>query len=151
MNSAALAYAVLLPTMIACHYIADYWVQTHHQALTKGGPRREGPIACLKHVITYTLTASVFVVLAWLRFDLHITVLGFALGQLVNAGTHYWADRRTPLLRLADRLGKGEFARLGTPRPGHDDNVTLGTGAHMLDQAWHIGWLLIAAHVTVSF
>jgi hypothetical protein len=43
--------------------------------------------------------------------------------------------------------GKGEFWHLGAPRPGHDDNPCLGTGAYALDQSWHIAWLFISALV----
>ena len=35
--------------------------------------------------------------------------------------------------------------RLGAPRPGHDDNPSLGTGAYALDAAWHHGWEAAAA------
>jgi hypothetical protein len=69
-------------------------------------------------------------------------------GQLVSAVTHYWADRRTTLARLADALGKGGYYRLGAPRPGRDDNLSLGTGAYALDQSWHWLWLGVAATVT---
>ncbi|MER7268917.1 hypothetical protein ABT344_11500 [Micromonospora carbonacea] len=41
--------------------------------------------------------------------------------------------------------GRIACAALGTPRPGHDDNPSLGTGAYALDQSWHIGWLFVAA------
>lgn len=44
------------------------------------------------------------------------------------------------LARLADRLGKGEFARLGDGAA-----APAGTGAYALDQSWHVAWLLIAA------
>lgn len=144
----ALTFAVLAPTLYAAHHVGDYWVQTHHQALTKGKPRREGQVACLRHVVTYTATTALFTALVWALFDLDVTWYGFVAGQLASAVTHYWADRRTPLLRLADVLGKGDFARLGVPRSGHDDNPTLGTGATALDQAWHHLWLWIAALLT---
>jgi hypothetical protein len=150
--TAALTFAVVLPTLYAAHQVGDYWVQTHHQALTKGKPRSEGQLACLRHVATYTATTALFTGLVWLLFDLDVTWLGFLLGQAVSAGTHYWADRRAPLLKLAGLLdrstGKLTFAALGTPRPGHDDNPTLGTGAAALDQSWHILWLFAAALIT---
>jgi hypothetical protein len=74
-----------------------------------------------------------------------------AAGLAVSAGSHYWADRRSTLAALAELVpGKGSFYRLGTPRPGRDDNPTLGTGAYALDQAWHTGWLLIAALVIAA-
>ncbi|SEG90968.1 hypothetical protein SAMN04489712_1282 [Thermomonospora echinospora] len=54
--------------------------------------------------------------------------------------SHYWADRRTTLLRLARLVGKGEFAELGDGAA-----APAGTGAYALDQSWHIGWLFAAA------
>ncbi len=80
-----------------------------------------------------------------------VHLLAAVAGLAVNAASHYAADRRRPLLSLAEWLGataipgKEEFWHLGAPRPGHDDNPTLGTGAYALDQSWHIGWLFIAA------
>ncbi|MEU0516669.1 hypothetical protein [Streptosporangium sp. NPDC006007] len=46
---------------------------------------------------------------------------------------------------LAERTGKGDFHRLGAPRPGTTDAPHLGTGAYALDQSWHIGWLFVSA------
>lgn len=150
--AAGLTFAVLAPTLYAAHHVGDYWVQTHHQALTKGKPRREGQLACLRHVATYTATTALFTVLVWTLFGLDVTWYGFVAGQLVSAVTHYFADRRTPLLKLAALLdratGKLTFAALGTPRAGRDDNPTLGTGAAALDQSWHWLWLFAAAVIT---
>lgn len=70
----------------------------------------------------------------------------------MDAASHYWADRRTTLRALAAALGAGKaaFFDIGAPRPGHDDNPTLGTGAYALDQSWHIGWLFVAALVVAA-
>src|SRR5690606_19313138 len=84
--------------------------------------------------------------------------------------THYWADRRTTLATLAERLRLGGFYGLAAPRPvrvlvvdehGHDahdadgrpvtvpvDAPSLGTGAYALDRSWHYAWLCVAAMVT---
>src|SRR5690606_5472138 len=68
-----------------------------------------------------------------------------ATALAVDAISHYWADRRTTLLALADWLGrtvlpgKGEFARLGD-----GSAAPTGTGAYALDQSWHVGWLFAA-------
>jgi hypothetical protein len=57
------------------------------------------------------------------------------------------ADVAVVWAALAALIGprKHAFWRLGAPRPGRDDNPVLGTGAYALDQAWHTGWLFIAA------
>ena len=135
----ATIFAVLAAALYAAPHVGDYWVQTHHQALTKGARSRTGQLSCLAHVTTYTATTALFCGLVWLAFDLPVTWYGFAAGQVLSAVTHYWADRRVYLLALADRLGKGEFARFGSG---------LSTGAAFLDQSWHMLWLFVAAIVT---
>ena len=57
-------------------------------------------------------------------------------GLAVSAVSHYFADRRAPLRRLAERTGSGEFWHAGEG---------LATGAALLDQAWHWGWLFVSA------
>lgn len=70
------------------------------------------------------------------------------MAHIEAAVTHYWADRRFTLSRLAEVLGSGSFYRLGAPRTGKDDNVSLGTGAYVLDQSWHWAWLFVTALIT---
>jgi hypothetical protein len=172
----AVTAGVVLPFLMVAHHVADHWVQTHHQARTKALPGWEGRWACAKHVATYTAVTAGTVLGLWIVFGLHISTLGFLIGQAVSAVTHYWTDRGSPLRWLAHSLGKGGFYDLGQPRkvtawaqlgatpaagvrpvhlhesgtaetPGWD-NPSLGTGAYALDQSWHLGWLAVAAIVT---
>ncbi|WP_412517452.1 hypothetical protein [Actinomadura madurae] len=99
-----------------------------------------------------TITATKLIALA-----VTSTVIGLALSPItvtlalaLDAASHYWADRRSTLARLADRIGKGDYYRLGAPRPGHDDNPSTGTGAYHLDQSWHIAWLWITALIIAA-
>lgn len=144
----AVSFAVLLPTLLVAHNLADHWVQTGRQAARKGLPGWPGRWACADHVVGYTLVTWLAVGVVWWLFDLPLTLPGAIAGQLVSAVTHYWADRRATLARLAELAGKGEFYRLGAPRPERDDNPSLGTGAYALDQSWHWLWLGVAAAVT---
>lgn len=144
----ALAFAVVLPTLLVWHNVADHWVQTSHQAARKGTRDWSGRWNCLKHVATYTATTAGGTGLVWWLFDLRVTLVGFVAGQLVSAVTHYWADRRFTLAWLARLTGHEGFYRLGVPREGRDDNPSLGTGAYAMDQAWHWAWLFAAAIVT---
>lgn len=146
--TSAITFAAVLPALLVAHTVADHWVQTSHQANTKGLPGWIGRRACAAHVATYTATTAVVTGLLWMVFGLAITPLGFVAGQLVSAVTHYWADRRFTLARACTALGKQAFYRLGMPRSGRDDNPTLGTGAYALDQSWHHGWLFITALIT---
>lgn len=165
------AFAATFVAMFVAHQVADHWVQTSHQAAHKSKPGWKGRIACAAHVASYTLTTTLAVLVVWLALDLPVTLGGVLLGQAVSAVTHYWADRRTTLATLAERLRLGGFYGLGAPRPvrvlvvdehghvAHDadgrpvtvpvDAPSLGTGAYALDQSWHHAWLGVAALVTV--
>ncbi len=145
---AAVTFAVVLPSLLVAHHVADHWVQSSHQAGNKGRAGWVGRWNCAKHVATYTVVTALAVGLVWTFLGLSITVGGFVAGQIVSAVTHYWADRRTTLARLAELLGRGGFYRLGAPRAGRDDNPSLGTGAYVLDQSWHWAWLFAAALTT---
>jgi hypothetical protein len=143
-------FAAAFAALYAAHQVADHWVQTEDQAAHKGLPGAAGRIACLMHVLTYTVTCLV----ALLAVKA-VVGLPWQSGQViaalaVSAVTHYAADRRTPLARLAGWLGHAPFHRLGAPRPGHDDNPSLGTGAYALDQSLHVFWLFIAALIIAA-
>ena len=138
-------FAAVMVALIAGHQVADHWVQTHTQALAKGSPGWPGRLACARHAATLTVTLAVVLAAVALVTGSRLSVAAVVPGLAVNAVSHYWADRRFTLARLATRLGKAQFWALGSPRPGHDDNPTLGTGAYALDQAWHMAWLLITA------
>jgi hypothetical protein len=121
--------------LYAAHQVADHFVQTQHQADLKGRPGLVGRWHCAAHVATYTLTAVVaLLALVW-RTGLPLSLAATVAGLAVSAVSHYIADRRTPLRRLADWLGKD---------PGW---LERGGGLYALDQAWHVGWLFVAALV----
>ncbi|MEU9505421.1 DUF3307 domain-containing protein [Micromonospora sp. NPDC048170] len=141
----AAAFAAVFVALYVAHQVADHWVQTQHQADCKGQPGWAGRIACAAHVATYTLTAGLALVFLVAGTGLRLDPSAVAVGLAISAVSHYVADRRTPLKRIAAALGSARFYALGAPRPGHDDNPSLGTGAYALDQSWHIGWLFIAA------
>jgi hypothetical protein len=146
----AATFAAVLAALHVAHTVADHWVQTQHQADTKGRPGWPGRLACLAHVATYTLTAAVAVVLVMAATGLHIDGPHLTGGLFVSAVTHYVADRRTPLRRLAQLLGAARFYAIGAPRPGRDDNPSLGTGAYALDQSFHLFFLFVAALVIAA-
>lgn len=137
----AATFAAVFVALIASHQVADYWVQTSTQAQRKGLPGWPGRLACLGHVATYAATQTVFLALADWRLGLHLGIAWMAAGLALSAVTHYFADRRTPLRRLADHTASGKFWRMGDG---------LATGAALLDQAWHWAWLFAAALVIAS-
>lgn len=135
--SAATLFAVVLATLYAAHSVADHWIQTNAQAVAKGARTRAGQLADLRHVTTYTATlAGALLLVAW-RLDLTYEPARLTLALLINAITHYWADRRVYLLALARKIGKGGWI-------DHDP-----TSAYQLDQSWHLGWLFITALIIV--
>lgn len=136
----------LFAALYAAHMVGDHWVQTSAQAGGKGAHTHAGRMACLGHVVTLTLTKLTAVLAAVLASGMDVQPWALTGGLLLDAASHYWADRRFTLAGLAKRTGKAEFYALGAPRGGqHDDNPSLGTGAYALDQSWHIGWLFVAA------
>jgi hypothetical protein len=129
-------FAAVAVTLYAGHQVGDYWVQTGRQATRKGLPGWPGRRACAAHVATYTVTLAAVLALAVWWLGLLVAWWQVAVGMAVSAVSHYAADRRRPLERLAQLVGKGEFYRAGDG---------LDTGAAVLDQAWHWAWLLAAA------
>ncbi|TMQ96823.1 DUF3307 domain-containing protein [Actinomadura soli] len=139
MTSATVFTCVFIALYVA-HQVGDNWIQTRAQACGKGAPGWRGRILCGRHVATLTLAKALVIGLVTAVLALPLNVAAVACALAVDAVSHYWADRRAPLLALAERLGKGEFARLGDGAA-----APAGTGAYALDQSWHVGWLLVTA------
>lgn len=154
MTAHVAAFAALGFVMLALHLPLDMWIQTEDQAQHKGdrATRREvragtlgadkwlrinarGWGALVGHVATYTAGMALGIGAVMLRTGLPIDGGRFLVGLAVTAVTHGWADRRHTLGWLARRVGKGEFWHRETPV----------AGAFWLDQAWHAGWLVVAA------
>jgi hypothetical protein len=146
-------FAALFIALYVGHHVGDQWVQTHHQALTKGGTGDRtsvGRAACFRHVLNLSVTqlAAVGAVVTVLQLD--IPAWRIFLGVAVNAASHFWADRIHTLEALARKVNKGGYWDLGGPRPGHDDNITVGTGRYHLDQSWHLAWVFVSALAMVA-
>ncbi len=151
--TALLTFTAVFIALLVGHEVGDHWTQTQHQADGKAGDGWPGRLCCAAHVASYTATQLVAVSAVWLVLDVPVSPAGLSAGLAVSAVTHYWADRRIPLRRLAARIGptKLAFYELGAPRAGRDDNPSLGTGAYALDQSWHKGWLFVSALVVAAF
>jgi hypothetical protein len=129
----AITFAAVLPALLVAHQVADHWVQTDAQAVTKVSLGWHGRLACLRHVTTYTATLALVLALVGWRLQLGLDPVRVGLVLAGNGLTHYWADRRTQLLALARLLGKGGWLQ-ADPSAGYK-----------LDQSLHIGVLLAAA------
>ncbi|WTX00935.1 hypothetical protein OG216_46770 (plasmid) [Streptomycetaceae bacterium NBC_01309] len=120
--------------------IADHWVQTDAQAVTKSAQGKQasaGRAACGRHVAAYVAVQGLALLAGNRALDLGLSRRRIAAALAISGVTHYAADRREPLKRLAHATGKGNFWDLAPP---------LG-GAYALDQAWHHGAELAAAVV----
>ena len=156
MTDPAAALAAVYIALFVGHQIGDYWLQTHSQAGLKGESGWPGRLADARHVLVLTGTKTGVLALVWALVHLGLHPWPVAVGLAVDAVSHWWADRKTTLRRLAQLMdralpafGKEQFFDLGAPRPGHDDNPTMGVGSAHLDQAFHFTFLLFAALIAI--
>lgn len=148
-------FAVVFAAMFVGHSVGDHWVQTGHQAVCKGGAGWSGRWACAKHVGTLQMTKATLLAPTWLLLDLKLSLGAVALAFTVDAVSHYWADRRVTLERLARRkwINKGVFYDQGTDLVNHKGEHAphIGTGRYALDQSWHHLWLFASSVLAVAF
>ncbi len=134
------AFAAVFVALYVGHVVGDHWVQTHRQACSKGAPGAAGRITCALHVMSLTGTKMFVLGAVMWTVGLQVSPVALAVGLTVDAASHYLVDRRVPLAVMAERVGKGDFYRLGDPMA-----APTGTGAYSLDQSWHAAWLFIAS------
>ena len=134
---ALVTFAAVYAALDAGHAAGDNWMQTDDQAANKDKPGWFGHWNCLKHVLGYGATQLAALGVVVLVLDLRVSPMWLAIGMTLNLVTHYVADRRAPLVWLAERLPVRKFVHLGEVRPGTDDQPHLGTGQHALDQSLH--------------
>lgn len=124
--------------LFAGHWIGDHWAQTNHQAQAKGARNHSGRRACAAHVATLTLCQAAALAVVALYTDAAFAVLNLVAGLAVNALSHFWCDRRWTLEGLAyalHRTGKHDYYKVGAPA---------------LDQAFHMGFLLLSAVIIAA-
>ena len=142
-ESRAARFAASYALLRAAADVADHWIQSDHQASNKGQydhndgqSSAAGRRACAAHVATYTATQAGALLLGSHVLGVRLRPGRVVAALAVSAVTHYVADRREPLRRLADATGKSAFVRLAD----HGMN-----GAYCLDQAWHHAFETAAA------
>jgi O-acetyl-ADP-ribose deacetylase (regulator of RNase III) len=141
-------FAGVFVALYVAHLVGDQWVQTSHQAGHKGLPGWPGRLACAAHVTTYTLTGVLTLALVAISTDWHPDPVRLVAGLAFSAITHYIADRRTPLIRLATFLGLAGYLGHATVvrKPGADPDTTgPGTALMELDQSYHVAALFISS------
>jgi hypothetical protein len=143
----------LSAALLAAHEVADHWIQTDHQACTKGAPGWPGRRACAGHVAAYTATGALAVYAASRRLNVPLRPAELAAGLALNAASHYLADRREPLRRMARLVRREGYVTAVTVlrHPGAQPQETgPGTGLFHLDQSWHYGWIFVSALVAAG-
>lgn len=131
-----LRFAVLLPTLLVAHNVADHVVQTDHQALSKADSWR----AMAGHVGGYQAVQVLAVEAVLAATGLRCSPWAKLAGALVSAATHAYLDRRWPVRAILEHTGSPAFAKLTTPI----------NGMYQADQALHHGCLLVAALVMAA-
>lgn len=129
---ALVRFSAVAIALYGLHDVADHWVQRPCDAQHKGDPGWTGRLHCLSHVLSYGATQALGIVALWAAFGLDLNPLAFAAGMAFNLGTHYIADRRTPLRWVASLL-PGKLAY-------HDNG-----GQYHLDQSWHRAAMFVSA------
>jgi hypothetical protein len=151
--SSAGRFAGTFAALYAAHEVADHWVQTSHQAGSKGAAGWAGRRACAAHVATYTLTAAATLAATDRAAGLNVSPRRAVAALALSAVTHYIADRRTPLKRLARLTGSSGMIThctvVRTP-DGQAQETGPGTGLYALDQSWHMGWLWASALIVAA-
>ncbi|MFF7553605.1 hypothetical protein ACFZA9_12045 [Streptomyces olivaceus] len=140
-------FAAIYAALTAAHEVADHWVQIDDQAVNKGQRTRNGAVACAEHVITYTATQAAALAAVQRVTGMRLSWKRAALGLAISAGTHYIADRQgghwrdekpRGIVRLAAATGHAGWLK-------RDPNA-----GYLMDQAWHKGWIFVAALVAAS-
>lgn len=149
-NARVAVFAAVFAALFVAHQLADHWLQGDHQACTKGAPGWAGRRACAAHALTHYVTSVLALFALRLVLGVDLDPVAVCAGLTVSTVTHYVADRRTPLRRLALLFGLHKLLDLGAPRPGRDDNPSLGTGVYALDQSFHYLWLFVAALIIAA-
>lgn len=132
-------FATVFAAFLVGHYLADYVVQTDHQAQHKGltGSRsNEGRRNCAIHALTYTATLAFVLSLALTVEDVEFSTssaLAVWAALILNGVTHYVIDRRWTLEALMRFMGKS----------GWIDNDP--EALPKLDQAAHVALLGVFA------
>lgn len=140
--SAVATFAAAAAALYVAHEVADHWVQTDHQAQRKTLPGRDGWAACSGHVAGYLATqlAALLAVAAVTGMPLPAAATAAALA--ISGGTHWFFDRRWPLRRAADALGKAGFYDAGPP--------PVGSGAYKLDQSAHLAFSVFTPALIIA-
>jgi hypothetical protein len=98
--------ALLLPLVLAGHFIGDWVLATDFQATNKMEPGALGAKAMLGHISSYSAALAVCTVWAFTMSSMW----KFAVLILVSAITHAFIDRRWPVRWLMQHTRRSTFS-----------------------------------------
>ncbi|WP_406246742.1 DUF3307 domain-containing protein [Streptomyces anulatus] len=125
-------FASLFVLLYLGHLLADYPLQTDHQATHKADRCATGWAANLTHAATHVTTCTVALALGALVLDDVSLSLPVATAALAWIGaSHAFIDRRWPVAWWMNRTGQASWAKHG--------------GAAHVDQTAHVLALVLAA------
>ncbi|MFB7663958.1 hypothetical protein ACFC1R_08420 [Kitasatospora sp. NPDC056138] len=134
----AAAYALLR----SAADVADHWIQTDHQATTKGQDGAAGRRACAAHVASYAAVQAAALLGGARLLGIRLRPAPVATALALSAATHFIADRQgghwrdtepRGVVRLAHATGSGGWLQRD-PQSGY-----------LLDRAWHHAFETCAA------
>jgi hypothetical protein len=148
MTTPAARFAAVYAALTASHEVGDYWVQVDRDAVAKGRHGMEGRAACARHVASYTAAQALALTAANRGLGLGLGWRRVTVTLAVSAVTHYVADRSGGRWREeGPSTALVRFARC----TGHTGWLERDPGAGpLLDQAWHRGWIAVAAAVAAA-
>jgi hypothetical protein len=125
-------FATVFVLLFVAHLVADYAIQTDHQAAHKADRTAAGWWANLTHAFTHVVACAVALIVgeACLR-GLHPPTIRTDIALAWVGVSHAFIDRRWPIARWMDSTGSADFRTRG--------------GAQHVDQAAHILCLAVAA------
>lgn len=148
-HAAAIRFGVAYAVLTAAHEIGDYLVQRDADAVAKGRHGTDGIAACSRHVASYTATQALALYAADRHLGLGLNARRAAAGLALSAVTHYAADRCAG--HWADDTASAPLLVRAMHAAGKTTWLTRDPGAGpLLDQAWHKGWIALAAAVAAG-
>lgn len=147
-SMAAKAAGAYLAMRTAAH-VADHWLQSGHQAMHKADAGLAGHRAMSGHVASYAGAQAVALVAVNRALDMGLKPSRIAAAIALSGATHWFIDRRWPVRKAAEALGKTGCKRGGQcadPEHAPDGSECNGGfhglggplgGAYILDQSAH--------------
>jgi hypothetical protein len=129
-------FASLFVLLYVAHLLADYPLQTDHQAAHKADKSAAGWLANLSHAATHVVVSAIALAAGALVLDLDLTIPAASAALAWVGISHSAIDRRRGVLAWMAHAGQTEFVKHG--------------GAAHVDQTAHVTALALAALLMVG-